>query len=45
MTTTLYSMITECPLGFFLESEVEAEEDGWYGGRQEALSIQKSNRI
>ena len=46
MTTTLYSMITECPLGFILESEVEAEEGGWYGGRQEeALSIQKSNRI
>ena len=40
-------MPIERPLGFILESqvEVEAEEGRWYGGRQEALSIQKSNRI
>ena len=44
-SSALYSMMTECAFGFILESEVEAEEGGWYAGRQEALSIQKSNRI
>ena len=29
MTTALYSMMTEYPFGFILESEVEAEEGGW----------------
>ena len=38
-------MMTECPFGFYLESEVEAEEEGgWYGGRQEA-NAQKVSQV